>query len=160
VNKYLEWSRGEATGRKAVIVYSSMYGFVEEAVSYVVEKLKGLNWSLRVHKLTDRERLSEAGVLSDVADSELIVIGTSNYENDVFPYMRYVLELLVEKANFDKPVLVLESYGWGGVAGRKIRELLARGGFSRVAVVEFRGKPDSTVYAKVDEALKKLGVIQ
>jgi len=160
VNKYLEWSRGEATGRKAVILYSSMYGFVEEAVSYVTGKLNDLNWNIHIHKLTDRERLSEAEVLNDVVDSKLVVIGTSNYENDVFPYMRYVLELLVEKANFDKPILVLESYGWGGVTGRKIRELLARGGFSRVAVVEFRGKPDSTIYAKVDEALKKLGVIQ
>jgi len=156
VEKYLEWAVGRPRERKATVIYSSMYGFVEEAVNYVIAKLKSLAWDVHIHRATDSDRFNEAEALSDIADSALIVIGTATYEAEVFPYIRYMLELITMKANFDKPVLVITSYGWGGVAGKKIREVLEKEGFHTVEVVEVRGRPVEEDYVKIDTALTRL----
>ncbi len=140
LEKYLSWARAEPVRGKVLVVYGSMYGAVEEAVSIVSRRLEELGARLAVYRFTYRERAPIGDLLGDALDAEALVLGAATYEAGVFPLMRYVAEELAEKAAASKPVLLVSSYGWGGAAGRKLSEILGRAGF-RVHVVEFRGSP-------------------
>jgi len=53
-------------------------------------------------------------------------------------------------------VLIVTSYGWGGVAGKKLADALTSAGFRVVDVVEFRGHPSRNEVVKLREAASKL----
>jgi len=141
INYYVKVARKEAEKGKVLVVYASMYGAVEEAVSVAIEALRERGADPVVYKITDKESFSLGEALSDAVDSEAIVIGAPTYEADVFPPMKYFLELLTAKVKGGKPVVVVSSYGWGGVAGKKMAKALEGAGFNVVGVIEFRGQP-------------------
>lgn len=126
---------------KTVIIYTTMYRFVEEAVEIVVNELlrKGLN--PRVYKFTDAYRDPESDIIGDVFDAENIIIATSTYESDVYPLAKYIIDLLKLKIPSNKKTLVIAVHGWGPVAGRKIADSLIEKKFQVVGFLELKGSP-------------------
>ncbi|MEM0001980.1 MAG: FprA family A-type flavoprotein [Desulfurococcaceae archaeon] len=140
---------------KTIIIYTSMYKFVEDAVRIVVEELsrKGVNY--RVYKFTDTYRDPESDIIGDVFDAENIILATSTYESDVFPLAKYIIDLLKMKVPSNKKILVMSVYGWGPVAGRKIMDSLMEKGFQVVGSLELKGSP-SMYEEKIRTELNKL----
>ena len=154
INYYLDVANGVPVKGKILVVYSSMYGFVERAVNTAIKELENLGYKPKVLKFTDKARDSVSDVLSEAVDSEGIIIGTATYERGIFPFMRYFVELLTEKANYDKPVLILSSYGWGGAAVRDLKEMFSGTNLRIVDAVEFGGA--SREEEKIREGVKNL----
>ena len=149
VNYYYSLAKDEVSERKAVIIYDSMYGFIDKAMSKVIEILKEVDVNIEVFKFNDRERPLLTDILAESMDASLIVLGISTYENDLFPLMKYVLELLVKKVNRSVPVLVISSYGWGPIVGTKVLEMLKDSEFKIIDVLQFRGSPEGEFEEKV-----------
>ena len=137
---------------KVVVLYTSMYRFVEKAVEIVVNELEKRGINPSVYKYTDTYRDQESDIVGDVYDAEGIILATATYDADVFPITKYLVELLLAKVPRGKKVLILASYGWGPVAGKKLEKVFKEGGFSPVGVVEFRGSP-AMDEAKIREAV-------
>ncbi len=149
IEYYYELAEGKVRKRKAVVIYDSMYGFVERAISRVEKVLEEEGVMLETFKFNDLERSRIAEALSEATDSSLIVLGISTYENDLFPLMKYFVELLVKKVNRDVPILIVSSYGWGPVVGTKVLNLLKESEFKIVDVLQFRGEAGKDFDEKV-----------
>ncbi|WP_297070502.1 FprA family A-type flavoprotein [Thermococcus sp.] len=147
---------GSATKGKVLVIYDSMYGFVEGRMRVVLEELKKLGKKPVIYRFTDKEAPAVSDILGEVPDSEAIVIGASTYEADVHPRIRYTLYEILDKANYEKPVLVVGAFGWSGVAGKKIETLISRSRFNLVDVVESRGMPRPEDEERLREGVRKL----
>jgi len=141
---------------KVLVVYDSMYGFVEERMMVVLDELMKLGKNPVVYRFTDKEAPAVSDILGEVPSAEALVIGASTFEAEIHPRVRYALFEILDKANYEKPVLVVGAYGWGGVAGRKIETLITRSKFDHVATVESRGKPTEEDIEKLKDAVRKL----
>ncbi len=147
--------------KKIVVVYTSMYGFVEKAISEAVKVLSRKNTYFKIYKFIDNYRDNISDLLSDLLNASAIIIGTATYEANIYPLMRHILDLIIEKIPRNKKVLIITNYGWGGVAGRKLREILGKNGFEVVDVVEFRagqiGKYRERITSGVEKLLESIG---
>ncbi|WP_297498690.1 FprA family A-type flavoprotein [Thermococcus sp.] len=147
---------GIPTKDKVLVIYDSMYGFVEGRMGIVIDELKKLGKKPIVYRFTDREAPAVSDILGEVPDSEAIIIGASTYEAEIHPRIRYALYEILDKANYEKPVLIVGAFGWGGVAGKKIETLIARSKFDLVDTVESRGRPTEEDEKRLREAVRKL----
>ncbi len=156
VDYYMSIARGESSEDKIVVIYGSMYGTVEEYVRKAVELLEAQGFKTIVFRFTSQHQDSVADLLGEIADAKALIIGAATYEAGIFPRIKHVIEDIVWKAPSNKPVLILSSYGWGGVAGRKIREVLEKAGFEIVDVVESKGCLTESLSRRIREAVGKL----
>jgi flavorubredoxin len=141
---------------KVLVIYDSMYGFVEKRIKIVLDELKKLGKKPVVYRFTDKEAPAVSDILGEVPSAEALVIGSSTYEAEIHPRIRCTLYEIVDKANYEKPVLIVGAFGWGGVAGRKIETLITRSKFDHVATVESRGAPTPEDEEKLREGVRKL----
>ncbi len=141
---------------KVLVIYDSMYGFVERRMEIVIEELRKLGKKPVVYRFNDKEAPAVSDILGEIPDSEAIVIGASTYEAEIHPRIRYTLYEIVDKANYEKPVLIVGAFGWGGVAGKKIETLITRSRFNHVDTVESRGMPRKEDEERLREGVRKL----
>ncbi|MCE4618694.1 MAG: FprA family A-type flavoprotein [Desulfurococcales archaeon] len=127
-SRVVEIYRNIALGRpkegKVLIVYASMYGTIESLVRRLTCRLSRQGKYTVVYGYTDTTRPYTSEILTDAVDSEAIVIAAPTYESTVFPLMKYLLNELCWKTPGGKKVVVLTSYGWGSIAGRRLKEQL------------------------------------
>ncbi len=147
---------GKTKKGKVLVIYDSMYGFVEKRMKVVIDELRKLGKEPVVYSFTDKAVPSVSDILGEVPDSEAIVIGASTFEADIHPWIRYTLFEILDKANYEKPVLIVGAFGWGGVAGRKIETLITRSRFNHVETVESRGMPTEEDEERIRNAVKRL----
>ncbi|ADT83327.1 FprA family A-type flavoprotein [Thermococcus barophilus] len=141
---------------KVLVIYDSMYGFVEKAIEIALDELKKHGYIPVVYRFTDKEAPAVSDILGEVPDSEALIIGASTYEANIHPRVRYVLYEIVDKANYEKPVLILGAYGWAGVAGREIETMIMRSKFDHVDTIEARGNATEEDEERIRESVRKL----
>ncbi len=156
VKLYGELAAGKTMHRKVAVIYDSMYGFVEEQVYEAVAGLKQLGATVSVHRLVDDYRSTIADFIGEAGDAEAIIVGASTYEAGVFPLIEYVVDIFLKKIRRPKKVLIISSYGWGGVAGKRLAKKFSEAGHEVVAVVENRGKIGEDGKKTLREALARL----
>ncbi len=156
IQAYLDWGKGTPQPGKVTIVYSSMYRFVERSVNVAADELKKLGYTPVMHRIVDDHHASLADILSDIADSEAIVMGTETYESDVFPYMEFILSEMCKKVEYEKPFVLITVFGWAAAAGKKLKEQLEKSKFNLVETVACKGMltPESEV--KIRESIAHL----
>ena len=155
VEKYMSWADATPESGKVLVVYSSMYGSVEEAVEKAVEMLEKKGLKPVVFRFTAREQARIADIVGEALDMQGMIVGAATYENHVFPKMAYVIDLLARKTSAEKPVLIISSYGWGGIAARKMSEIIGDAGFNITGVVEFKGGMDEKDKDKLVASIQK-----
>ena len=136
IDFYRRTALAEPVKGKVTIIYASMYGNTEKVVSGLAYNLQRRGYRVVLHGFTDTGKPSIGDILADVIDSELIVYAAPTYEATLFPPMRNLAELICEKASSPKKVLVVASYAWGGVAGKRITGILGSCGFKIIDVNE------------------------
>lgn len=147
---------GKVKKGKVLIIYDSMYGFVERRMEIVLDELRKHGLNPVVYKFTDKEAPAVSDILGNVPDSEALIIGASTYEAEIHPRIRYALYEILDKANYEKPVLIVGAFGWAGVAGKKIETLITRSKFDHVDTVESRGWPTPEDEERLRKGVRKL----
>ncbi|AAL80875.1 FprA family A-type flavoprotein [Pyrococcus furiosus DSM 3638] len=153
---YEEVGAGRAEKGKVLVVYDSMYGFVEKRMDIVIDELKKHGMKPVIYKYTDKVAPAVSDILGEVPSAEAIVIGVSTYEADIHPRIRYLLYEIIDKANYEKPVLIVGAFGWGGGAGKKIESMITRSKFDHVMTVESKGAPSAEDEEKIRDAVREL----
>ncbi|RLE42438.1 FprA family A-type flavoprotein [Candidatus Woesearchaeota archaeon] len=152
---YLETASGKPED-KTVIIYSTMYGEIGEAINQIIKELENKQKKYAVFRYDDKNQPSIAEALSETINAKTIIIGVATYEADVFPTINYITDLIIKKIPKNKQILIVSSYGWGKTAGRKLSQKLSQAGFKIIDTIEFHGKPKETEVNKIKEVMEKI----
>ena len=123
IHLYDLWSSYTPETEGVVIAYTSVYGHTKEAVEMLVQELTGRGVpNVVVHDLA---RTDMAEAVEDAFRYEKLVLATTTYNGDVFPFMRTYLDKLTERAFQNRTVAFMENGSWAPVANRVMKEKFA-----------------------------------
>lgn len=123
LNLYDTWSSYGVESEGIVIAYTSVYGHTRDAVELLAEKLKQKGCpEVVVHDLA---RCDMAEAVEDAFRYGRIVLATTTYNADIFPFMRTFLEHLTERNFCGRTVGLIENGSWAPLAAKVMREMLS-----------------------------------
>ena len=122
INLYDIWSSYEVETEGIVIAYTSIYGNTKKAVDLLAEKLKQKGCPNVV--VNDLARCDMAEAVEDAFRYGKLVLATTTYNGDIFPFMKEFIDHLTER-NFQKrKVAFIENGSWGPVAAKVMKRML------------------------------------
>ncbi len=119
---YHTWSSYQAEADGVVIAYTSIYGHTKKAVAQLVEKLKA-NGCPQV-TVYDLARCDMSQAVSDAFCYSKLVLATTTYNADIFPFMRTFLDHLTERNFANRTVALIENGSWAPMAAKVMRGML------------------------------------
>ena len=124
IHLYDLWSSYTPESEGVVIAYTSVYGHTKQAVELLAEelKLRGVP-SVVVHDLA---RTDMAAAVEDTFRYDKLVLATTTYNADVFPFMRTYLDKLTERSFQNRTVALIENGSWAPTANKVMKEKLSK----------------------------------
>ncbi len=122
LNLYDIWSSYGVESEGVVIAYTSVYGHTKTAVELLENKLreKGVKVSA-----FDLARCDMAEAVEDAFKYGKIVLATTTYNGEIFPFMKTFIDHLVERNFQNRTVGFIENGSWAPQASRIMRGMLA-----------------------------------
>ncbi len=122
INLYNIWSSYQAEKDGIVIAYTSVYGHTKAAVELLAKKLgeKGCE-KVSVFDLA-RDDMAEA--VEDAFKYGKIVLATTTYNADIFPFMKEFIHHLTERNFQNRHVAFIENGSWAPMATRVMKGML------------------------------------
>ncbi|MBQ2756090.1 MAG: FprA family A-type flavoprotein, partial [Oscillospiraceae bacterium] len=110
IGKYAVWSGYQPEEEGIVVAYTSVYGNTKKAVMQLVEKLNA-NGCPKV-ALYDLARCDMAAAVADAFRYSKLVLATTTYNADIFPFMREFIDHLTERNFSNRTVALIENGSW------------------------------------------------
>ena len=122
INLYDIWSSYRAENEGVLIAYTSVYGHTKAAAELLAEKLteKGCP-KVAVADLA-RDDMAEA--VEDAFRYSKLVLATTTYNGDVFPFMKEFIHHLTERNYQNRTVAFVENGSWAPVAAKVMTKML------------------------------------
>ncbi len=121
INLYDIWSSYKVESEGVVIAYTSIYGNTKKAVQLLAEKLEAKGQKVTVTDLA-RDDMHEA--VEDAFRYGKLVLATSTYNGDIFPFMKDYINHLTERNFQNRTVAFIENCSWAPVAAKVMRKML------------------------------------
>lgn len=121
---YNTWSSYEAEEEGVMIAYTSVYGNTKKAVMYLAEKLR--EKGCRKVVVNDLARCDMAEAVEDAFRYSKLVLATTTYNSDIFPFMREFINHLTERSYKNRTVAFLENGSWAPVATKVMTGMLEK----------------------------------
>ncbi len=109
VGLYDKWSRYEAEKEGVTIAYTSVYGNTKAAATELYEKLKEKGVLAHIFDLA-RSDMSEA--VSSAFELSKLVLATTTYNGELFPFMREFVSALTERNYQNRTIAVIDNGSW------------------------------------------------
>ena len=123
LNLYNTWSSYGVEQEGIVVAYTSVYGNTRKAVELFAEKLKAKGCpKVVVHDLA---RCDMAQAISDAFSYGKLVLATTTYNADVFPFVHTFLHGLTERNFQNRTVGLIENGSWAPLAAKVMKETLS-----------------------------------
>ena len=123
LNLYQTWASYEAEKDGVVICYTSVYGHTRKAVEQLAEQLKTFNApEVKVYDLA-RDDMSQA--VADAFAYSKLVLATTTYNADIYPFMKEFIHHLTERNFQNKYIGLIENGSWAPLAAKTMKDLLA-----------------------------------
>ncbi len=116
------WSRYEVEDSGVVICYTSVYGNTKRAVELLRNRLKELGMLATAFDLA-RTDIFEA--VEDAFRYDTLVLATTTYNGEAFPFMRTFIHALVERKFRNRTVAFIENGSWSPMATRVMKDMLS-----------------------------------
>ena len=123
LNLYNTWSSYQPEEDGIVVAYTSVYGNTKKAVLQFAEKLKA-NGSPKV-VVYDLTRCDMAAAVADAFRYSKLVLATTTYNADIFPFMREFIDHLTERNFQNSTVGFIENGSWAPMAAKIMKEMLS-----------------------------------
>ena len=122
LNLYQTWSSYQAESEGIMIAYTSVYGNTKKAVERLADQLK----TKGCPKVTvnDLARCDMAEALEDAFRYNKLVLATTTYNADIFPYMKTFIHALTERNFQNRTVALMENGSWAPQAAKVMRTML------------------------------------
>lgn len=119
---YDTWSSYGVESEGIVIAYTSVYGNTKKAVELLAEKLKA--YGCPKVEVTDLARDDMAEAVEDAFRYGKLVLATTTYNGDIFPFMRTFIEHLTERGFNNKTIGMIENGSWAPQAIKTMKKML------------------------------------
>ena len=119
---YNTWSSYGVETEGIMIAYTSVYGHTKAAVELLAEKLKAKGCPKVVVNDLAREDMAEC--VEDAFRYGRIVLATTTYNADIFPFMREFIEHLTERNFQNKQIAFIENGSWAPLAAKTMKKML------------------------------------
>ena len=122
LNLYDVWSSYAPEEEGVLIAYTSVYGHTKKAAALLAEKLEACGCQTVV--LTDLARCDMAEAVEDAFRYSKLVLATTTYNGDVFPFMKEFIHHLTERNYQNRTVGIIENGSWAPMAAKVMRGML------------------------------------
>ncbi|MBQ7113809.1 MAG: flavin reductase [Clostridia bacterium] len=124
LNLYDIWSSYSVESEGIVIAYTSVYGNTKKAVQLLADKLKAKGAPAVV--IHDLARTDMAEAVEDAFRYGRLVLATTTYNADIFPFMRTFIEHLTERNFQNRTVALIENGSWAPLAAKLMRSMFEK----------------------------------
>jgi flavorubredoxin len=122
IGLYNIWSSYEVESEGIVVAYTSVYGNTKRAALATADKLRECGAEVKVYDLA---RSDMAHVVAEAFRYGKLVLATTTYNGDIFPYMREFIDCLCERGYKNRTVAFIENGSWAPMAAKVMKERLA-----------------------------------
>jgi len=122
IGLYDTWSSYRPESEGVVIAYTSVYGHTKTAVELLAETLRSRGCPKVV--VTDLARDDMAEAVEDAFRYNKLVLATTTYNGDVFPFMKEFIHHLTERNYQNRTVGMMENGTWAPVAAKFMAKML------------------------------------
>ncbi len=124
LNLYKIWASYEPETDGILIAYTSVYGNTKKAVLKLCDKLKERS-GLKVSAV-DLARCDMAEAVEDAFRYSKLVLATTTYNADIFPFMREFINHLTERNYQKRTVAFIENGSWAPMATKVMKSMLEK----------------------------------
>ena len=122
LNLYNIWSSYGVESDGIMIAYTSVYGHTKAAVEKLAQKLKEKGCPKVV--VTDLAREDMAEAVEDAFRYGKLVLATTTYNAEIFPFMREFINHLTERNFQNRHIAFIENGSWAPMATRVMKGML------------------------------------
>ncbi len=123
LNLYNTWSSYAVESEGVMIAYTSVYGHTKKAVDTLADKLKAKGCPKVV--VFDLARSDMAEAVASAFRYGKLVLATTTYNADIFPFMREFIDHLTERNFQNRTVGFMENGSWAPLAAKIMKEKLS-----------------------------------
>ena len=124
INLYNIWSSYQPEDDGIVIAYTSVYGNTKKAVLQLADKLRA-NGCPKIEEF-DLARCDMAKAVESAFRYSKLVLATTTYNAEIFPFMREFINHLTERNFQNRTVALIENGSWAPMAAKVMKELFAK----------------------------------
>lgn len=119
VDLYNTWSSYGVESEGVVIAYTSVYGNTKKAAEELAEKLKSKG--CEKVSVNDLARCDMAEAVEDAFRYGKLILATTTYNADIFPFMREFINHLTERNFQNRKIGLIENGSWAPMAAKVMK---------------------------------------
>ncbi|MBR6748151.1 MAG: flavin reductase [Clostridia bacterium] len=153
---YSTWSSYQSEEEGIVIAYTSIYGNTRRAVAQLAEKLTANGCpKVVVHDLA---RCDMHQAVADAFRYSKLVLATTTYNADIFPFMRQFIDHLTARNFANRTVAFIENGSWAPMAARIMKGMFekSKGILFADPVVKIQSALNAESAAQLDALIEEL----
>lgn len=117
---YNTWASYGIESEGVMIAYTSVYGHTAAAAKLLAEELKAKGAAKVV--LADLAREDAAECVEDAFRYGKLVLATTTYNGDIFPFMKHFIDALVERNFQNRKLAFIENGTWAPIAAKTMKK--------------------------------------
>ena len=156
LNLYNIWSSYQVETEGTVIAYTSVYGNTKKAVELLADKLKEEGCPKVV--VTDLARDDMAEAVEDAFRYGKLILATTTYNGDIFPFMKEFINHLTERNYQNRMIGFVENGSWTPMAAKIMKAAFEKSKNITFAdtTVTIRSAVDETSEAQIAALAKEM----
>lgn len=152
IEKYDIWSSYKPESEGVMIAYTSVYGHTKKAAERLADMLRAKGCPKVV--VTDLAREDIAEAIEDAFRYGKLVLATTTYNSDIFPFMKHFIDGLTEKGYRNRTIGLIENGSWAPVAAKVMRDKFASS--KNITILETTVRIKSALNAESEAQLAQL----
>ena len=123
LGKYDTWSSYRPEDEGVVIAYTSVYGNTKKAALQLAQMLEEKGMKVAIHDLA---RTDMAEAVEDAFRYSKLVLATTTYNADVFPFMHTFIHGLTERNFQNRTIGLIENGSWAPMAAKVMKGMFEK----------------------------------
>lgn len=152
IEKYDIWSSYKPESEGVMIAYTSVYGHTKKAAERLAAMLRAKGCPKVV--VTDLAREDIAEAIEDAFRYGKLVLATTTYNSDIFPFMKHFIDGLTERGYRNRTIGLIENGSWAPVAAKVMRDKFASS--KNITILETTVRIKSALNAESEAQLAQL----
>lgn len=152
IEKYDIWSSYKPESEGVMIAYTSVYGHTKKAAERLADMLRAKDCPKVV--VTDLAREDIAEAIEDAFRYGKLVLATTTYNSDIFPFMKHFIDSLTERGYRNRTIGLIENGSWAPVAAKVMRDKFASS--KNITILETTVRIKSALNAESEAQLAQL----
>lgn len=152
IEKYDIWSSYKPESEGVMIAYTSVYGHTKKAAERLADMLRAKGCPKVV--VTDLAREDIAEAIEDAFRYGKLVLATTTYNSDIFPFMKHFIDGLTERGYRNRTIGIIENGSWAPVAAKVMRDKFASS--KNITILETTVRIKSALNAESEAQLAQL----